>query len=315
MSGALPVGRRAVIIDCDPGTDDALALWLAIASPEIDLRLVTVVGGNAGLARTVANARAIVGLAGNPVPVVPGAERPLRGRFAGERAVHGDDGLAGVVLPEGPPAVQALAADAIRAVLRDASAGSVTLVGIGPVTNLALALATEPALAGRVREIVLMGGAWGEGNWTPAAEFNAASDPEALDILLSLGPPVTLVTLELTMQALVTPARVEAIRRLGGGACLRAACDIMAAVPPSRRLGGEGHALHDACAIAWLVAPALFHAERVGVEVDCGPGPARGRTHVDRWGRSKAEAQVTLPETLDTEGFFALLGTRLSRLP
>lgn len=315
MSGASPAGRRAVIIDCDPGTDDALALWFAMASPEIDLRLVTVVGGNVGLARTVANARAIVGLAGVPVPVVPGAERPLRGRFAGEPAVHGDDGLAGVVLPEGPPAVQALAADAIRAVLRDAAPGSVTLVGIGPVTNLALALATEPALAGRVREIVLMGGAWGEGNWTPSAEFNAASDPEALDILLSLGPSVTLVTLELTMQALVTPARIEAIRGLGRGACLRAACDIMTAVPPSRRLGGEGHALHDACAVAWLVAPALFHAGRAAVEVDCGPGPARGRTHVDRWGRSGVEPRVTLPETLDAEGFFALLGARLARLP
>ena len=315
MSGTQPVQRRPVIIDCDPGTDDALALWLALASPEIDLRMVTVAGGNAGLERTVANARAVVGLGGGVVPVVPGADRPLRGRFAGERAVHGDDGLAGVVLPEGPPAIAALASDAIRTLLRSGAPSSVTLVGIGPVTNLALAMATEPALAGRVREIVVMGGAWGEGNWTPSAEFNAASDPEALDMLLTLGPPVTLVTLELTMQALVTPARIEAIHRLGRGACLRAACDIMAAVPPSRRLGGEGHALHDACAIAWLVAPALFHAERVAVEVDCGHGPARGRTHVDRWGRSGADARVTLPETLDAEGFFALLGSRLSRLP
>lgn len=315
MSALAPGGRRAVVIDCDPGTDDALALWLALASPEIDLRLVTVVGGNVGLERTVWNARAVVGLAGGTVPVAPGADRPLRGSFAGERVVHGDDGLAGVVLPEGPPAVAAIAADAIRALLRDAPCCSVTLVGIGPVTNLALALATEPALSDRVREIVLMGGAWGEGNWTASAEFNAASDPEALDMLLALGVPLTLVTLELTMQALVTPARVAAMRRLGDGACLGAACDIMAAVPPSRRLGGEGHPLHDACVIAWLVAPELFHAGKAGVEVDCGPGPGRGRTHVDRWGRGGGEARVTLPETLDAEGFFALLGTRLSRLP
>ncbi|MFC0384177.1 nucleoside hydrolase [Muricoccus vinaceus] len=315
MNASAPAQRRAAIIDCDPGTDDALALWLALASPEIDLRLVTVVGGNAGLGRTLRNASAVVGLAGAVVPVVPGADRPLRGRFAGERAVHGDDGLGGVMLPDGPPPVRALAADAIRAMLRASAPAATTLVGIGPVTNLALALATEPDLAGRVREIVLMGGAWGEGNWTPSAEFNAASDPEALDILLNLGVPATLVTLELTMQALVTPARVAAMRRLGGGACLRAACDILSAVPPSRRLGGEGHPLHDPCAIAWLVAPDLFHAEKAAVQVDCAPGPARGRTHLDRWGRTGEPARVTLPWTLDADGFFALLGERLARLP
>jgi purine nucleosidase len=304
-----------VILDCDPGTDDALALWLALASPEIDLRLVTVVGGNVGLERTVANAAAVVGLAQAVVPVVPGAGRPLRGHFAGDGRVHGDDGLAGVALPPGPSPVPAVAADAIRTLLRTSPPSGMTLVGIGPATNLALALATEPELAGRLREIVLMAGAWGEGNWTPSAEFNAASDPEALEILLSLGVPVTLVTLDFTAQALVTPARVDAIRELGGGACLRAACDIMAAVPPSRRLGGVGHPLHDACAVAWLVAPRLFQTRPASVQVDCGHGPARGRTHVDRWGRSGAVPHVTLPETLDVEGFFALLGQRLARLP
>ena len=314
MSGASPA-RRAVILDCDPGTDDALALWLALASPEIDLRMVTVAGGNVGLERACSNAAAVVGLARSVVPVVPGADRPLRGRFAGEGAVHGEDGLAGVSLPPGAPPVPAVASDAIRALLRNAAPGGITLAGTGPATNLALALATEPGLAGRVREIVLMAGAWGEGNWTPSAEFNAASDPEALDILLALGVPVTLVTLELTAQALVPPARVAAMRRLGGGACLRAACDVMAAVPPSRRLGGDGHALHDACAVAWMVAPALFHAESAAVAVECGAGPGRGRTHVDRWGRSGAAPNVTLAESLDAEGFFALLGQRLARLP
>ncbi|HEY8613346.1 MAG TPA: nucleoside hydrolase [Roseomonas sp.] len=312
---AQPPQRRAVILDCDPGTDDALALWLALASPEIDLRLVTVAGGNAGLERTLENATAVVGLAGAVVPVVPGADRPLRGGFAGDGVVHGKDGLAGIVLPPGPPPVEAVAADAIRALLRPARPASVTLLGIGPATNLALAMATEPALADRVAEIVLMAGAWGEGNWTPSAEFNAASDPEALDILFTLGVPVTLVTLELTAQALVTPARIAAIRALGGGACLKAACDIMEAVPPSRRMGGEGHPLHDPCAVAWLVAPELFHATRVAVQVECGHGPARGRTHVDRWGRTSATPGATLPEVLDADGFFTLLGQRLARLP
>jgi purine nucleosidase len=311
----VPARRRTIILDCDPGTDDALALWLALGSPEIDLRMVTVVGGNAGLERTVANASAVLGLARSTVPLVPGADRPLRGRFAGDGLVHGENGMAGVILPPGPPAVPALAADAIRALLRAAPPGDTTLVGIGPATNLALALATEPELANRVQEIVLMGGAWGEGNWTPSAEFNAASDPEALDILLALGVPTTLVTLDLTSQALLTPARLEVIRQLGNGACLRAACEILAAVPPSRRLGGAGHPLHDPCALAWLVAPGLFRTRMAAVQVDCGYGPARGRTHVDRWGRSGAEPHVTLPEVLDVEGFFRLLGERLSRLP
>lgn len=307
--------RRQVIIDCDPGTDDALALWLALASPEMDVRLVTVSGGNVGLDRTLANALSVMGLARSVVPVAGGADRPLMGRFRSETRVHGDDGLAGVRLPPGPHPVATLAADAIRGVLRDAQPGSVTLIGIAPVTNLALALAAEPALASRVAQIVLMSGAWGEGNWTPAAEFNAASDPEALAILLALDLPLTLVTLELTAQALVTPGRLAALRSRGGGTCLGAACDIMANTPPSRRLGGEGHPLHDPCAVAWLLAPELFHAERAGVTVECGTGPGRGRTHVDRWGRTGAAANATLPEVLDADGFFELLGERLARLP
>ena len=227
---------RATIIDCDPGTDDALALWLALASPELDLRLVTVAGGNVGLERTLANARAVVALSGRPIPVVPGADRPLRGalrrRAGGARR---RTGWRGVTLPQGPPAVRAVAADAIRAVLREAAPGSATLVGIGPATNLALALATEPELAGRVREIVMMGGAWGEGNWTPAAEFNAASDPEALDMLLALGAPLTLVTLELTVQALVTPGpgRGPSAAAAAAPACGRPATSWRPCRPPA----------------------------------------------------------------------------------
>jgi purine nucleosidase len=305
---------RRVIIDCDPGTDDAIALWLAFASPELDIALVTVAGGNAGLPATLANARAIVGLAGRPVPVVAGADRPLLGAFRAEVKVHGADGLAGIRLPEGPAAAPGLATDAIRNLLRDAAPNSVTLLGIAAATNLALALATEPALADRVEEIVLMTGAFGEGNWTPGAEFNAAMDPEALSILLATGRPATLATLELTAQALVTPQRIAALRTQGNGACLRACCDIMAAVPPSRRLGHRGYPLHDPCAVAWIVAPDLFTARQVAVVVECGTGPGRGRTHIDRWGRSAAPANVRLLETIDAEGFFALLAERVARL-
>jgi purine nucleosidase len=217
-----------VILDCDPGTDDAIALWLALASPALDLRLVAVSGGNVGLATTLANARAVVGLAGRAdLPVVAGADRALLGPFRAAEHVHGADGLAGLRLPEGPPAAPGLAADAIRQALREAPPEGITLIGLAPPTNLALALATEPALAGNVARIVLMGGAWGEGNWTPSAEFNVANDPEALAVLLASGRPLTLVPLDLTAQAFVTPARVAALAAGPGGACRDAAVAIL----------------------------------------------------------------------------------------
>ena len=315
MSVQLSRSARAVIIDCDPGTDDAIALWLALASPELDVRLVTVVGGNAGLERTLPNALAIVGLAGGGVPVVAGASRPLLGRFRGEPRVHAADGLGGVRLPDGPAARDGIASDAIRDLLRMASLGEVTLIGLGPATNIALALASEPALTDRVREIVLMTGAWGEGNWTAAAEFNAASDPEALAVVLSSGAPVSLVTLELTAQAMVTSARRNALPSPDGRHCLRAAQEILASVPPSARLGGHGFPLHDPCAVAYVAAPRLFTARPAEVRVECGEGPGRGRTHVDRWRRSERPANATVAETLDADGFFTLLGERLATLP
>lgn len=304
---------RPTIIDCDPGTDDALALLLALASPELAVRAVTVVGGNVGLDRTLPNARAVVGLAGVTVPVHPGADRPLLGAFTPEPRVHGADGLGGIALPPGPAPEAECAADAIRRHLRESPA-PLTLIGIGPATNLALALATEPALAANIAEIVLMTGAWGEGNATPAAEFNARNDPEALAILLAAGRPVTLVTLELTAQALATPARLAALRRAGGGRALAAACDIQATVPLSPRLGGAGAPLHDPAAVAWLLRPDLFAARDCAVSVTLA-GPARGRTEIDRWGRSAAAANARVLETLDADGFFALLGERLARLP
>ena len=306
---------RPTIIDCDPGTDDAIALWLALASPELDVRLVTVVGGNVGLDRTLTNARAIVGLSGKSVPVVGGADRALLGPFADAAYVHGDNGLGGLELPEGPPAAPGLAVDALRAALRAAEPASVTLVGLGPATNLGLLLATEPALAAKLSEIVLMTGALAEGNVTPSAEFNAWNDPEALSIVLGCGAPVTLATLDVTNQALCTPAHVAALRAAGQGACARAAAAIWDSVPPSRRADGMGHEQHDACAIMWLVAPQLFTGRAVHAAMDLGPGPGRGRTVIDRWGRTRQPHNARFLETLDPAGFFDLLIRRLVRLP
>ena len=303
-----------VILDCDPGTDDAIAILLALASPELNVLAITVAGGNAGLARTLPNALALTALAGSPVPVHAGAARPLLGAFVSETRIHGENGLGGVILPPGGPAEPELAADAIRRILRNA-AGPVTLIGIGPATNLALALGTEPALTAKVARIVLMSGAWAEGNVTPAAEFNAWSDPEALAVLLACGRPAVFATLELTAQALTTPARIATWRALGTGRCLQAACDIQATVPLSNRFAIPGAPLHDPCAVAWLIRPDMFAMRPCSVRMDLGPGPSRGRTLIDRWGRTGQPANATVLETLDADAFFGLLGRRISRLP
>ncbi|MBN9561169.1 MAG: nucleoside hydrolase [Alphaproteobacteria bacterium] len=305
---------RSVIIDCDPGTDDALALLLAFGSPELDIRAITVAGGNVGLERTLQNALSLAALASSAAPVHGGADRPLLGTYGFAPEVHGDDGLGGIALPAGGVPNPALAADAIRDILRKA-AEPVTLVGIGPVTNIALALITEPPLAAKIAEIVLMAGSWGEGNTTPSAEFNVWNDPEAFAVLLACDRPLVLAPLELTAHALVTDARIAALRARGGGACLRTACDILDSVPRSRRFGGLGFALHDPCTIAWLLRPELFTTRACPVLVDLVPGPNRGRTIIDRWDRSGLAPNAAVLETLDADGFFALLGDRLAALP
>lgn len=303
-----------IILDCDPGTDDAFALLLALQAPELGVLAVTVAGGNVGLDRTLANARSLVALAGSRVPVYGGADRPLLGSFVNEVRVHGVDGLGGIALPAGDPVAPGIAADAIRTHVRT-NLEPVTLVGIAPATNIALALATDPAILDNIERIVLMTGAWGEGNATPSAEFNALNDPEALAIIFECGRPVVLATLELTAQALCTPARLAALRAAGEGDCLRALCDIQATVPLGPRLGRKGAALHDPCAIAWLIRPGLFTTRDCAASVDLGPGPSRGRTVIDRWHRTNAPHNVTLLETLDADGFFALLAERLSQMP
>jgi inosine-uridine nucleoside N-ribohydrolase len=303
-----------VILDCDPGTDDAVAILLALASPELHVLAITVAGGNVGLPHTLANALALTALAGSDVPVHAGADRPLLGAFVSETRIHGSNGLGGVVLPPGGPPDPGLAADVIRQILRDA-AEKVTLIGIGPATNLALALTTEPALTRNVQQIVLMSGAWAEGNVTPAAEFNAWSDPEALAILLACGRPVVFATLDLTAQALTTPDRIAAWRARGTGRSLRAACDIQSSVPLSPRFGDAGTPLHDPCAVAWLIRPDLFTIRQCSARMDLGPGPGRGRTLIDRWNRTGDSHNAAVLETVDAVGLFDLLGERLALLP
>ncbi len=303
-----------VIIDCDPGTDDAVAILLALASPELSVLAITVAGGNVGLERTLPNALALTALARSAVPVHAGADRPLLGAFVSETASTARTAWAASLLPQGGSAAPGLAADAIRRILREA-AEPVTLVGIGPATNLALALTTEPALAAQVSQIVLMSGAWAEGNVTPAAEFNAWSDPEALAILLACGRPVVFATLELTAQALVTPGPHCRLARAGQGRCLQGGLRHPGDRAAVAAAGRQGAPLHDPCAVAWLIRPELFTARDCSVRMDLGPGPSRGRTVIDRWGRTGDPLNATVLETMDADGFFALLGERLARLP
>ncbi|HUO41072.1 MAG TPA: nucleoside hydrolase [Mycobacterium sp.] len=303
-----------IILDCDPGTDDAFAISLALASPELEVLAITVAGGNVGLECTLPNALALVALAGADVPVYAGADRPLLGAFVSETRIHGVDGLGGIALPAGGRPAPGIAADVIRRLLRE-TPRKVTLVGVAPATNLALALMTEPALIDNVEQIVLMTGAWGEGNATPAAEFNAFNDPEALAALLACGRPLVLATLELTAQALCTPAHLSQWRATASGHCLRVLCDIQATVPLGPRLAGAGAALHDPCAVAWLIRPDLFTMREGSVTMDLAPGPNRGRTVIDRLRRTGAPNNAILLDTIDAEGFFTLLQERLGRLP
>ncbi len=300
---------RPILLDCDPGTDDALAILLALASPELAIEAITVPGGNAPLERTLANALGLVALAGKIIPVHAGADRALLGPYPPGWSGHGADGMAGVALPPGQAAAPGIAADAIRAAL-GAAAAPLTLVGIAPATNLALALAAEPALAANVAEIVLMSGARNAGNTTRVAEFNAHADPEALAILTASGAPLTLVPLEAGRAVRASPARIASLAAAGSGRAIRTAGAILTALP--RPAAETGPALYDPLAIAWLIRPALFRARPITLAIDRDPGPARGRTLI---AEAPAPTRTRLLEPLDPDGIFALLAERLARLP
>ncbi len=271
-----------LIIDCDPGIDDMIALLVACASPEVELRGVCTVAGNVDLDVATGNALAVLDLAGRPdVPVARGCARPLvRERRANERPAHAADGLGGAALPTSR--AQPVAVHAVR-FLADTlarSAEPVTLVAVGPLTNVALFYATYPELAGRLARVVVMGGAIGAGNITPAAEFNVWSDPEAAYRVLTAAGlpkavPTVLVGLDVTVRTVLGDRDLERLR--GGGAVCRSA---------ARALAGYEHGVpggvpvHDAVAVAEAIRPGLVTSESAEVEVDYGPGPSRGNTLV-----------------------------------
>jgi inosine-uridine nucleoside N-ribohydrolase len=302
-----------IILDCDPGHDDAIALLLALASPEIELLGVTTTFGNQTLEKTTANALRVLELAGRTdVPVAPGADGPLTRDLVVAAHVHGESGLDGPVLPAA--STEPVAADAIQLV-HDAverADGSLTVVATGPLTNVARYLdAHGPA---GIARIVLMGGAIGEGNMTPAAEFNVWADPEAAAAVFACGLDVTMAGLDVTHLAVTTPALQERLRAAGAVGSFVADLVDFFAVYHRETYGWAGAPIHDAVAVAHVVDPTLMTTVDVNVEVELESELCRGRTVVDRWRRTGRAPNAHVGVDLDTERFFELLVERIAAL-
>ena len=305
---------RPIIIDTDPGIDDAVAILLALAAPELDVLGIVAVAGNVPLTATVRNARSIVELAGcAELPVYAGCPRPLGGTALAAERSHGSGGLGDLVLP--PPALPARPEHGLFFLidrLRNAAPKSITLCALGPLTDIAMALVAAPDIAGSVTELVLMGGAThGEGNVTPAAEFNIHADPHAASLVFDSGLPITMVPLDVTLQVRSTPERVASIAVLG------TRCGIATAqlLGPRRALGQPPMPMHDPCVIAYLLQPELFQGRDVHVAVDTRSPIAMGLTLADWGGRSGRAPNARVLESVDADGVYRLLAERIARLP
>jgi purine nucleosidase len=313
------MAARPIILDCDPGQDDAVAILMALAAPD-ELRLlgITTVAGNVPLALTAANARRICELAGRTdVPVFAGCPRPLLRPLRTAEQVHGNTGLDGADLPAPRmPLRDRHAVDFMVGAVAEAPPGTVTLCATGPLTNLAMAIVKSPEVMARLAEIVLMGGAIGLGNTTPSAEFNIFVDPHAAHVVFTGGVPITMMGLDVTHQALTTPQRLAAIRAIGTPAAdavagMLAFCDRHDVA----RYGMPGGPLHDPCVIAYLLRPELFSGREAHVAVETTSELTMGRTVVDWWGIAGEPPNARVMNRLDADGFYALLVERLTRLP
>ncbi|MGV1987401.1 nucleoside hydrolase [Agrobacterium sp. 22-221-1] len=311
--------RRKIIIDTDPGQDDAAAIMLAFASPEeIDILGLCAVAGNVPLKLTSRNIRIISELCGRTdIPVYEGAEKPLVRKPITAEHVHGSTGLDGPVLDE--PTMEAQkqhAVDFIIETLMREPAGTVTLCTLGALTNVALALLKTPEIADRVKELVMMGGGFFEGgNITPAAEFNIYVDPQAADIVFRSGMPIVMMPLDVTHQLLTTKARVSRIRDIGTRPAIAMAemlefferFDI-------EKYGSDGGPLHDPTVIAYLVKPELFQGRECNVEIEVHSELTMGMTVVDWWNVTERPGNARVMRNVDADGFFELLTERFARL-
>jgi len=309
---------RKIIIVTDPGQDDAVAILLALASPELDVLGITAVAGNVPLPLTEKNARIVCELAARPdMRVYAGCDAPMTRKLVTAEHVHGKTGLDGPQLPEPKMPLQPEhAVDFIIQTLRDAPSGTVTLCPLGPLTNIATAFERAPDIVEKVAEIVLMGGAYFQvGNITPAAEFNIYVDPEAAKIVFGSGAKITVMPLDVTHKALTTRDRVEAFRALGTepGRMVAEWTDFFERFD-KEKYGSAGAPLHDPCVIAYLIRPELFTGRFINVEVETGSELTLGMTVADWWRVSGRAPNTTFMGDLDADGFFALLVERVGRL-
>jgi len=309
---------RKIIIDTDPGQDDAVAILLALASEELEVLGITAVAGNVPLALTEVNCRKVCELAGRPeVKVFAGCDHPLKGKLVTAEYVHGKTGLDGPNLPKpNMPLQDGHGVDFIIETLRTEPRGSVTLCPLGPLTNIATALQQAPDIADRIAQIVLMGGAYFEvGNTTPAAEFNIYVDPEAADIVLKSGVDVVMMPLDVTHKALTTRNRIDKFRALNSavGTAVAELTDFFERFD-IEKYGSEGAPLHDPCVIAYLLKPDLFTGRRINVEIELDSALTRGMTVADWWGVTDRTPNATFIGGLDAEGFYDLLVERIARL-
>ncbi len=310
---------RKTIIDTDPGQDDAVAILLALASPEdIEVLGITCVAGNVPLDLTSKNARMVCELAGVPdVKVFAGCDRPLGRDLVTAEHVHGKTGLDGPDLPDPVmPLQDSHAVDFIIDTLRTEAAGSVTLCPLGPLTNIATAFEKAPDVVSRVAGIVLMGGGYFEGgNITPTAEFNIYVDPQAADIVFKSGAPIVVMPLDVTHKALVTKPRNDAFRALATpvGVAVAQMTDFFERFD-KEKYGSEGAPLHDPCVTAYLIDPDLFTGRYINVEIETQSELTMGMTVADWWRVTDRAPNATFMGDIDADGFFALLTDRLARL-
>lgn len=309
MDKALPI-----IIDCDPGHDDAIALILALASPKLNVLAVTTSAGNQTPDKTLRNALRILTLLGrHDIPVAGGAPKPLLRELIIADNVHGESGLDGPALPEPGFAPQALTAVELMAKILRASADPVTLVPTGPLTNIALLLSAHPELKAKIARIVLMGGSAGPGNWTPAAEFNIYVDPEAAEMVFGAGVPITMCGLDVTHAAQVMDEDIERIRTITNPIARTVAelLDFFMIYHRDPKWGFVGAPLHDPCTIAWLLRPELFEGIECHVSVETQGQYTVGMTVVDRYRLSPHEPNATVLLGVERQGFIDLLVEQL----
>ena len=310
---------RKIIIDTDPGQDDAVAILLALACPdELEVLGLTCVAGNVPLDLTSKNARIICELAGRTdVKVFAGCDRPLGRDLVTAEHVHGKTGLDGPNLPDPTmPLAEGHAVDFIIDQLREFAPGTITLCPLGPLTNIATALQKAPDIAKRVAKIVLMGGGYFEGgNITPTAEFNIYVDPQAADIVFKSGIPIVVMPLDVTHKALVTKPRNDAFRALNTpvGTAVAQMTDFFERFD-KEKYGSEGAPLHDPCVTAYLLKPDLFTGRHINVEIEVQSELTMGMTVADWWGVTGRSPNATFMGDIDADGFFALLTEKLARL-